>query len=79
MQDSAPRKLVLGSTSAYRHELLQRLRVPFTVAAPDVDEAPLPGETPRALALRLALAKAYAVAAQHPDAAHTRALLGSAT
>jgi septum formation protein len=66
MQDSAPRKLVLGSTSAYRRELLQRLRVPFTVAAPDVDETPLPHETPLALARRLALAKAQAVARQHP-------------
>lgn len=67
MQDSAPRQLVLGSTSAYRRELLQRLRVPFTVAAPDVDETPQPGETPLGLARRLALAKARAVAAQHPD------------
>ena len=66
---SLVRTLVLGSTSRYRRELLQRLGLPFTVAAPDVDEAPLPGETPRALALRLALAKAHAVAAQHPDAA----------
>ena len=70
MHQSPPlvRTLVLGSTSRYRRELLQRLGLPFTVAAPDVDEAPLPGETPRALALRLALAKAHAVAAQHPDA-----------
>nr|WP_315493923.1 Maf family nucleotide pyrophosphatase [uncultured Rhodoferax sp.] len=68
MQDSAPRKLVLGSTSAYRRELLQRLRVPFAVAAPDVDETPQPHETPLALARRLALAKAQAVARQFPDA-----------
>jgi len=67
MQDSAPRKLVLGSTSAYRRELLQRLCVPFTVAAPDVDETPQPGEPPLALARRLALAKAQAVARQYPD------------
>ena len=65
---SLVRTLVLGSTSRYRRELLQRLGLPFTVAAPDVDETPLPGETPHALALRLALAKAHAVAAQHPDA-----------
>lgn len=63
-----PRPLVLGSTSRYRRELLQRLHLPFEVAAPDVDETPAPGEAPRALALRLALAKARAVAAQHPDA-----------
>ncbi|TAH13348.1 MAG: septum formation inhibitor Maf [Curvibacter sp.] len=67
MHDSPPRKLILGSTSAYRRELLQRLRVPFAVAAPDVDETPLPGETPLALASRLALAKANAVARQYPD------------
>jgi len=63
-----PRTLVLGSTSRYRRELLQRLHLPFTVTAPEVDETPLPGEAPRTLALRLALAKARAVAAQQPDA-----------
>ncbi len=62
------RDLVLGSTSRYRRELLERLRVPFTVAAPDVDETPLPGELPLALAQRLALAKAQAVAAKFPRA-----------
>jgi septum formation protein len=67
MQDSAPR-LVLGSTSRYRRELLSRLGLPFDVDAPDVDETPLPGEQPEALARRLALAKAQAVAARHPDA-----------
>ena len=60
--------LVLGSTSSYRRELLQRLRLPFDVAAPEVDETPLPGETPAALALRLALAKAQAVALRWPNA-----------
>ena len=64
----APRALVLGSTSRYRRELLERLRVPFTVAAPHVDETPHAGEPPAALALRLALAKARAVAAQYPQA-----------
>lgn len=56
--------LVLGSTSAYRRELLARLRLPFEVAAPHVDETPAPGEAPAALALRLAMAKARAVAAE---------------
>jgi septum formation protein len=67
---SAPtnRSVVLGSTSRYRRELLERLRIPFTVSAPGVDETPLSGETPQALARRLALAKARAVAAMHPDA-----------
>lgn len=60
--------LILGSTSRYRRELLQRLRLPFEVMAPQVDETPQPGELPAALALRLALAKARAVAAQRPDA-----------
>lgn len=67
MINMAPRKLILGSTSAYRRELLQRLRVPFTIESPLVDETPLPGETPAALAQRLALAKANAVAARFPD------------
>jgi len=62
------RPLVLGSSSPYRRELLSRLHLPFEVVAPDVDEAPHPGETPRDLALRLALAKARAVAALRPQA-----------
>ena len=62
----ARRALVLGSTSPYRRELLQRLRIPFEVITPDVDETPLPGESPRDLALRLSLAKARAVAARAP-------------
>jgi len=60
--------LILGSTSRYRRELLERLRLPFTVVALAVDEAPLPGEAPAALAQRLALAKARAVAELHPQA-----------
>jgi len=60
--------LILASTSRYRRELLQRLRLPFEVMAPDTDETALAGETPSALALRLALAKAQAVAGQHPHA-----------
>ena len=63
-----PRTVVLGSTSRYRRELLERLRLPFEVAAPEVDETPLPGEAPAALATRLALAKAHAVAARYPEA-----------
>ena len=64
----AGRPLVLGSTSRYRRELLARLRVPFEVVAPEVDEAPLSGESPRDMACRLALAKAQAVAARFPEA-----------
>ncbi|MCE9642578.1 MAG: Maf family nucleotide pyrophosphatase [Betaproteobacteria bacterium] len=60
--------LVLASTSRYRRELLNRLNIPFEVAAPNADETPLPGETPQALALRLASAKARAVQDVWPDA-----------
>lgn len=61
-------RLMLGSTSRYRRELLARLRVPFEVDAPQVDETPRAGEAPAALAERLARAKAEDVAARHPDA-----------
>jgi septum formation protein len=63
---SPPPRLILGSTSRYRRELLTRLRLPFEVEAPGVDETPRPGEAPAALAQRLALEKARAVAARHP-------------
>ena len=62
------RTLILGSTSRYRKELLARLRIPFETAAPDVDETPHSNESPKDLALRLALAKARAVALKYPDA-----------
>ena len=62
------RQLVLGSTSRYRRELLERLCIPFEVCSPDVDETPLPGEAPPALAQRLAMAKAKAVANKFPHA-----------
>lgn len=66
--DSPPanRSLILGSSSPYRRELLQRLQIPFHVVAPDVDETPLDDETPTQLAARLALAKAWAVAHMFP-------------
>jgi len=60
--------LILASSSAYRRQLLQRLRIPFTVEAPEVDESPFPDEEPSALARRLALAKAHAIAARFPQA-----------
>jgi septum formation protein len=63
MTPNAFPRLILGSTSRYRRELLARLGLPFEVQSPDVDESPLSGETPPDLALRLALAKAQAVAA----------------
>lgn len=61
-------RLILGSTSRYRRELLERLRLPFTCVPPEVNETPLAGEAPRDLALRLALQKAQAVARLHPGA-----------
>ena len=62
------RPLILGSTSRYRRELLARLQLPFSVVSPEVDETPQPNEAPQALAWRLALAKAHAVAGLHPQA-----------
>ena len=62
-----PAPLILGSTSAYRRDLLMRLRLPFDCRRPDVDETPLAGETPGQLAHRLARAKAEAVAALAPE------------
>jgi septum formation protein len=61
-------KLILASTSRYRRELLARLRLPFDVESPHVDESSQPGESPAAMSERLALAKARAVSARHPHA-----------
>ena len=58
--------LVLASTSAYRRQLLERLSVPYTCMAPDIDESALPQETPEELSLRLAEAKAHAAAEKFP-------------
>jgi septum formation protein len=66
ISDTPP--LILGSTSRYRRELLERLRMPFDTCSPEVDETPLPGEAPADLACRLALAKAREVAARFPNA-----------
>jgi septum formation protein len=60
--------LILASTSVYRRNLLERLRIPFEVISPKVDETPLTGESTLALTLRLAHAKANAIAKTHPDA-----------
>jgi septum formation protein len=66
---SASPPLILASTSPYRRELLARLRVPFTVQAPEVAEPLQPGEAPLQRAVRLAREKAAAVAGRHPGAA----------
>ncbi|WP_426172767.1 Maf family nucleotide pyrophosphatase [Massilia sp. TWR1-2-2] len=63
---SAPSRLILASSSPYRRELLERLRLPFDVMVPDIIETPLAGEAPEATALRLAREKAAAVAQRSP-------------
>ncbi|MGI4717387.1 MAG: Maf family nucleotide pyrophosphatase [Janthinobacterium lividum] len=61
-------RLILASSSAYRRELLERLRLPFEAIAPSIDETPHAGEAPQETALRLAREKAAAVARLHPGA-----------
>lgn len=61
-------RLILASGSIYRRNLLERLQLPFQVLSPDVDESPLANEEPAALAIRLAIKKAQAVAQLHPEA-----------
>ena len=65
---TSSRPLILGSTSRYRKELLSRLKIPFESVAPNVDETPHNQESPKDLAMRLALAKARAVALKNPEA-----------
>lgn len=67
-KESIPLRLVLGSSSTYRRELLQRLQIPFETASPEIDETPIPGEKPEATALRLAKTKALTVAVSCPEA-----------
>ncbi len=62
MQQASLPRLILASSSAYRKELLSRLRLPFEAISPDIDETPLPDEAPEQTALRLAEAKAEAIA-----------------
>jgi len=63
-----PPRLILASSSRYRRELLERLRVSFDVIAPGIDETPLDGEAPEATAVRLSIAKARAAGVQAPGA-----------
>ena len=62
------RKIILGSTSPYRRELLERLKIAFTTASPDIDESALPNEKPKALVIRLAEAKAREIAKSESNA-----------
>lgn len=59
-------QIILASSSPYRKQLLERLRLPFSIHSPDIDETPLPNESPVALAQRLAIEKAQVIAQQHP-------------
>ncbi len=65
---TVPARLILASTSRYRRGLLERLGLEFSVEAPQLEETPAAGEPPPARAMRLALAKAQAVAQRHPQA-----------
>ncbi len=64
---ATPQRLVLASTSLYRRQLLERLRLPFTIHSPGIDETQLPGEDVTSLVHRLAKLKAEAVAERYPD------------
>lgn len=69
MPNNAPLpRLILGSSSRYRSELLSRLRLPFSSMSPEIDETPAPDERPETTALRLAQSKAEAIATKAPDA-----------
>jgi septum formation protein len=72
-----PPRLILASSSPYRRELLERLRIPFDVVSPDIDEAPLAGETPEATAVRLSMAKARAAAGKVSDDRANALVIGS--
>lgn len=64
---STPPHLILASSSRYRKELLSRLRIPFEISVPDIDETPHADEMPETTALRLAREKAAVIARQHPN------------
>ncbi|MDM3872144.1 Maf family nucleotide pyrophosphatase [Porticoccus sp. W117] len=60
-------EIALASSSPYRRQLLERLGLPFQCQSPQVDETPLAGESPTALAVRLSQSKARALAEPFPD------------
>ena len=68
MKTHLNQKLILGSSSSYRYELLLRLQLPFEVSSPDIDESALTEEKPETTASRLAEEKARAVARIYPNA-----------
>ncbi len=68
MQKNLQTPLILGSTSPFRKELLERLNLEFITDSPDIDETPLQGESPEDYVIRLSLEKAKAVAERHKNA-----------
>lgn len=68
MQIKTSKKLILGSTSPFRRELLERLKIDFITDSPDIDEAPLDKESPEDYVRRLSLEKAKVVAKRHQNA-----------
>jgi len=62
------RTIILGSSSPYRRHLLERLKIPFTVDPPNIDETPFRDENPKDMVIRLTLEKAKSVAARNQDA-----------
>ncbi len=76
-EKTTAKRLILGSSSAYRRALLERLGIPFSVISPDIDETPLANEHPAATARRLAREKAQAVARQLPADQKNTLIIGS--
>ena len=68
MSQQLSRKLILGSTSPFRKELLERFNIPFETDSPDIDETPKEHESPEGYVKRLSLEKAKVVARNHPNA-----------
>jgi septum formation protein len=60
--------IILASTSPHRRRLLERLQIRFRCIFPEIEEATLSGESPAAMALRLARLKARAIADRYPEA-----------
>ncbi len=77
MSNSETPRLILASSSPYRRQMLERLDLDFRVVPADVDETPLAGEAPAALARRLARLKASAVLASHPGALAGALVIGA--
>ncbi|MFT2098695.1 Maf family protein [Marinomonas sp. 2405UD66-6] len=69
------KKLILGSSSPYRKELLSRLNLPFECHSPSIDETPFDGESPETLVKRLTIEKAFAVDQGRKESTQSHALI----